>query len=238
MTVRLAALGDSTSCGQGVGLRLPLERTWPALLAARAPGTELLPLARPGARVRDVVALQLPTAVAARPRVATLLAGLNDVARAGFDDAAVQRDLLVCTGALVQCGTTVVLGRLHDPVARLPLPGALRREVLRRTAVVNEAVDVAARHPSVVVLDLAAQPVLRTAEGYEHDRLHPSALGHHALAAAAAALLDLPGDDAPGPAAEDVGVLAQLDWLVRHALPWLVAHRRSVLLPAARACLA
>ncbi len=36
MSTRLAALGDSTSCGEGVGLRVPSRLTWPARLAVAA----------------------------------------------------------------------------------------------------------------------------------------------------------------------------------------------------------
>jgi hypothetical protein len=54
MSGRIAALGDSTSCGEGVGLRVPSTGTWPARLAAATSGGELLPLSRPGARLQDL----------------------------------------------------------------------------------------------------------------------------------------------------------------------------------------
>lgn len=94
MSVQVVALGDSTSCGEGVGLAVDPALTWPARLTRALPGAGLLALAAPGARVGDVRERQLGPAPAARPHLATLLIGLNDVGRGSFCAARVRADLL------------------------------------------------------------------------------------------------------------------------------------------------
>lgn len=230
----LATLGDSVSCGEGVGLRVPLERTWVGLLAAAMPGTEHLALAAPGARTHEVRRDQLPTAVLARPELATVATGLNDVTRAGFDAAQTYADLRHCVSRLLDTGAHVLVVRLHDPTRQLPLPPALRRAVQMRVTAVNAAVDAAAG-ARVPVLDLEQVPLLRTRAAWAVDRMHPSALGHAAIASAAAQVLRDGGwfvrplqEPAPLP---DPGRVAEVSWLVRHGLPWLASHGRQVGVP-------
>lgn len=56
-------LGDSFSCGEGVGLDIRPVQTWTALLCQALPGSRLANLSTAGARVRDVRRIQLPEAV-------------------------------------------------------------------------------------------------------------------------------------------------------------------------------
>ncbi|HWH28079.1 MAG TPA: SGNH/GDSL hydrolase family protein [Mycobacteriales bacterium] len=241
MTVRVVSLGDSTSCGEGVGLAVPLDRTWPALLAAAVPGAAFLPLAVAGSKVRDVLAHQLPVAVAAEPHLATLLIGLNDVARGGFRPESVDDDLRAVVRALRRTGSTVLLGRLHDPCRHLPLPRGLREQAAERVAAVNAAVDRAAAERGargvVHVLDLDAVPELRRREAWAVDRLHPNAGAHAVLAAAAADLLRSAGLDIGVPAGQPLPARAPgrarvAWWATRHGLPWVATHARDVLVPA------
>jgi len=60
------------------------EATWVGLLASSLPGTRLAPLARPGASIGDIGRLQL-LLLPEQAALVTVLAGLNDVARAGVD---------------------------------------------------------------------------------------------------------------------------------------------------------
>lgn len=236
MTLRVAALGDSLSCGEGVGLQVPLARTWPALLCGTVPGAQLLSLAVAGSRVRDVRATQLPAAVRARPQLATVLVGLNDVSRGGFCADGFRADLQAVVGELRDAGVTVLLGRLHDPCRHLVLPARLRQRVRERIAAVNRAVDAAADGP-VHVLDLDRVPALRLRRAWAVDRLHPTAAAHGLLAQAAADLLRRNGFRMGRPPAEPLprrppGAPQEAWWLARHALPWLATHVPSVLLPA------
>jgi len=236
---RVVSLGDSFSCGEGVGVRVALRRTWVGLLADGLAGGCLRPLAAPGSVVSDVRVRQLPLALAAAPGLATLLVGLNDVIRAGFNVARVRADLRHVVGELRAGGAAVLVARLHDPSALLPVPRSLRRAVRARIAVINDAIDTAARDdPGVHVLDLAAVPALCGRAAWAVDRLHPSPLGHFAMATAALELLDRVGFAATppvvaAPEAALVGSGDEVRWLVRHGLPWFAAHSRQVVLPAA-----
>lgn len=240
MTLRVAALGDSLSCGEGVGLQVPLARTWPSLLCRTMPGAQLLSLAVAGSKVRDVRATQLPAAVRARPQLATVLIGLNDVSRSGFGADGFTDDLHAVVGGLRDAGATVLLGRLHDPCRHLVLPTRLRLRVQERVAAVNQAVDRAATvspDGAVHVLDLDRVPALRLRRAWAVDRLHPTAAAHGLLAQAAADLLRRNGFNAGHPAAEPLPsrpsrAPEEAWWLARHALPWLATHARSVLVPA------
>lgn len=223
--VRVVALGDSLSCGQGVGVGVPPEATWPALLTAGLAGAELVSLARPGARAHDLVREQLGPAMQARPRLATLLVGLNDVLRSSSCD--VEDDLGQVVAGLRSVGATVLVVRLHDPGGQLRLPGPLRRAVRRRVAVVNEALDRVASAPGVHLLDLADVSGLGPRAAWAVDRLHPGPAGHEAIAAAAGAVL---GWETGPPAGSDAaaGLLSELAWVVRHGLPYAVLHGRHM----------
>ena len=234
MIARITALGDSTSCGEGVGLRIPSSCTWPARLTAATPGAELVPLAAPGARLRDVRVHQVGVAVETGADVFTLLIGLNDVFRSGFERRAFAAELAEVVVLLRDTGALVLLGRLHDATAVLSLPPRLRDAVRSRTAQVNEAVDACAGG-RVHLLDLGAVPGLRMRRVWEVDRVHPNVAGHALIAQAAARVLRQAGCRIGPvlqprlPAAPSAAREAQ--WLVRHGLPWLGSHLPQVVIP-------
>lgn len=241
MTLRVVALGDSISCGEGVGLRVPTSRTWPALLAAALPGATLLPLATAGSKVRDVRAAQLPLAIGAQPHLATVLIGLNDLSRSGFAADRFRDDLLAVVDGLRRTGATVLLGRLHDPARHLTLPAGVRVQVAERVAAVNAVVDEAAAGP-VHVVDLDAVPGLRLRRAWAVDRLHPNEAAHGLVARAAADVLRDAGCEIGVPAAVPLprrapSPTAQAWWAGRHGVPWLASHVREVLVPALAAAL-
>lgn len=231
---QVVALGDSFTCGQGVGVRLTPEETWVGRLAARLPGAEWTSLAAPGARIADVRACQLPAVQAAD--LVTVMVGLNDVARAGFDAARARIDLLAIVEVLRARQVPVLLARLHDPSGALALRWPLCRLVRTRVAQLNAVVDDAAADPGVLVLDLAAVPALREASGWAVDRVHPSVSGQVAIAGQAAEVLRSAGwlvaAAAPSPAASAAGRLARARWWVRHGLPYAVSHGRDFAVPA------
>lgn len=231
MTV-VAALGDSFTCGVGVGVRVHPAATWVALLSRALPDGRLLRLAVPGARLADVRTGQLP-ALPARVDVATLLVGLNDIARSGFDPATVGTDLLEVVAALLDRADEVLLGRLHDAAALLPLPSRAAQVARHRIGLVNAAVDEAAGWPGVRVLDLSRVPGLTQPGGWSVDHIHPSPAGHRGMAAAAVEVLRAAGRPAVTPVAE-VAVprapsrRARSWWAVRHGLPYATGHLREI----------
>jgi lysophospholipase L1-like esterase len=225
VTACLIALGDSFSCGEGVGIRVPSEQTWVGLLTATL-GADLICTAQPGATVGSVRREQLPVAVASDVLVATVLVGLNDVSRGGFAAESFEDDLRAVVAALP--GPRVLLLRLHDPCLQFPFAASLSGWIRKRVAAVNTAVDaVAALDPRALVLDLDELPGLRMREAWAVDRLHPSRFGHSVIAAAAAELL-VGKRQALLPKSAPSRPIQEAAWLVRHALPWTVTKSLPV----------
>lgn len=188
---RLVSLGDSFSCGEGVGLRYRPEQIWVRQLADLL-GLQLGQLARPGATLHEVRRDQLPTALAAGPgAVATLFAGPNDLFHAGYNPTALHRTCAEIATALAATFDLVLIGRWHDPLQLYPMPRRLRRRVLERVGELNDAVDASAAIAlagggRVAVVDLAGEPELAARSAWAIDRVHPSVLGHALIARAAA----------------------------------------------------
>ena len=230
---RVLALGDSITCGEGVGVRVHLAHTWAAVLA-HALDAEFDLLAERGAKTAQMRADQLPLAVTLRPELATVLVGLNDVSRTGWHPESVADDLRATVTALRDNGSTVLLGRLHDPTTQLPMPGWLRAMTQRRLDIVNTTVDALAG-PDVLVLDLASVPELWRRSGWAVDRVHPSVLGHRGIAQAALRVLREAGWHGPSQvsvpsAMEECSRFAEARWLALHGAPFLVRNmaRRAV----------
>lgn len=230
MRPRLAALGDSISCGEGVGVGVGPDDAWVGVLA-RSLDAELDVLATPGVRIDHVRHVQLPGAIARRSTYASLLIGLNDMVAARFDAAQVRDDLLHTVGELHEAGHIVLLGRLHDPTALIPTPRWIRRRFLERVDVVNAAVD-DARALGVHVVDLGRIPALQSRGGWALDRVHPGLTGHRAIAAAAVTALTEGGVRVPAPIPAPVVLhansrLAEMRWLAQHGAPYLAKKARE-----------
>jgi lysophospholipase L1-like esterase len=227
----LAALGDSVTCGEGVGLRIPFEKTWPSLLA-EATGLTPHSLAVAGAQVRDVREKQLPQMP--RCTVAGVLIGLNDVCRGGFDQAGFEAEMTAVVEGIQWRADHVMLATLPDPSRHLWVPQRVRRHVSKRLAAANEAIVAAgATAPSVQVLDVAALPDMQLRCAWSPDRVHPSPFGHIAIAAAAADLLGaLPNNDlVVAPPAERAPNVSQAWWLMRYGTGYLLRRGHTFARP-------
>ena len=206
-------------------MRVHLAHTWTAVLA-HALGAELELLAERGARTAQMRSAQLPLALSNRAPLATVLVGLNDVSRTGWQPRQVVLDLRATVTALRDVDSTVLLARLHDPTLHLPMPARLRAMARDRVALINAEIDALAGR-EVLVLDLGAVPELSLRSGWAVDRAHPSVLGHRAIAQAALALLRANGWRAPEevslPSAwQQPGRIAEAAWLARHGAPFLL----------------
>lgn len=256
MSVTIVALGDSFSCGEGVGLDIAPEQTWTALLCAALPGARLTNLSTAGSRVRDVRRHQLPAAVAAQPQLATIMVGLNDVIRSGLCAEQIRWDMQALVDDLRGCGATVLIARWHDPGAVLGLPPGLRRALAQRLAGVNAAVDAAVAaaadtppapgaireggpyvvRPYVVTLDLGGIPELTDPGAWAVDGIHPSPAGHRAIALSATRILagiGVSGVRIPKvanllPMPPGASSARRVRWLLARGLPWLVQHSGRV----------
>lgn len=233
--MRIVSLGDSVTAGVGDRPSCEGDLGWAAHLARSLGCREFNNLARVGARARDVMVEQLPTARRQRPDVATVLVGGNDALRTSFDAARVAEEVGTCAEELRNCGSDVVVVLLHDPQRVLPGGGwAFGRVMAERAREINEHIRaVAADIPGVIALDPSAYRATYEPRSWHIDRMHPSAHGHRALASAAGQSLMARGWT-PGPVAappEDANSRwDNLAWLIRNGAPWF-AKRSVDLLP-------
>jgi len=240
---RFVAVGDSFTEGlqdgpdpQGV------FRGWAdrlaAALAGRDPGTTYANLAVRGKLLGEVVADQLPVALALGPDLLSFHAGGNDVLRPGADLDAVLCDYDDAVAHAVAGAGTVVLFTVLERSG--DSGGRMAEGLAARIAGWNDGVrDVATRHGAVLV-DTARVPVLTDRRLWHSDRLHLSPAGHARVAGAVCAALGV--DDgtphAPGwwaaplpptPRTTPVGrLLDDAGWAFGHLLPWALRRLRGV----------
>jgi lysophospholipase L1-like esterase len=226
------ALGDSTTEGLVDVYPDGRFRGWADRLAERLAEVEpdllYANLAVRGKRAAQVRADQLAPALALRPDLASVLAGLNDLLRKQCDVAAVAAEIEAMTAALREAGADVLLFTLPDPVKVNPLARAAAPRLRALNAMVR---DVAARHGARVV-DLDRTPVASDPRLWALDRLHANPEGHARIAAGAAYMLGLPGSDEswrvefPDPCARR-SAAAHAVWAGRYFTPWLIRRLRG-----------
>lgn len=224
----LATLGDSTTVGLGDPAAGGGWRGFPVLLQAALGASRLVNPARTGARMRAVLAEQVPIAVAARPEITVVFVGMNDTLRSDFDPAAMAADGAAAITALRAAGSRVLLVRYHDHTRVFRLPATLRRALQRRIVQLNAVMDELAMADGVALLDLDALPGAYDRTAWAVDRLHPSELGHRMLAGGFAALAADAGFAVPQPVGQqcaggrEITAAHRIAWLVIKGLPWLI----------------
>ncbi|MDX3660040.1 SGNH/GDSL hydrolase family protein [Streptomyces sp. ID05-26A] len=234
--LRYVALGDSQTEGIGDGDDVRGLRGWADRLsehvARHSPGLLYANLAVRGRRTGQVRAEQLTPALAMRPDLATVVAGVNDVLRPNFDLDDVAEHLEAMFAALTAQGATVATITFPDVGRVTPLA----RPISRRVVALNERIRVAAKRHDVVVAETAEHPVVTDPRLWSTDRLHPSALGHERIAAAVAHALGLPNSDdswsRPLPVARTATpgwriVGGELRWIGTFLGPWVVRRVRG-----------
>lgn len=226
---RYVAIGDSQTEGVGDGDEAHGYRGWAdrlaEMLAEGNPGLGYANLAVRGRLTARIKAEQLGPALALRPDLVTVMAGMNDLVRPGFDAAHVARDIedmfteLTAAGARVATVTFPDIGRI-SPLARRALP-----RVLDLNARIRAAAD---RH-GVVVLDTFPHRVTTDPRLWSADRLHASPLGHARIAAGMADALGIPGHESwtrpllpPAPPVSALrAVAAETAWFAGFMGPWV-----------------
>jgi lysophospholipase L1-like esterase len=232
---RYVALGDSQTEGLGDGDDVVGHRGWADRFAehlARAnPGLLYANLAVRGRVAAQIRAEQVPAALELKPDLVTVMAGMNDIIRPGFDAANVAGDLEAMYAALTSSGAHVVTVTFPDIGKIAPLARPLVPRVIELNGLVHEA---AARH-GVTVIDTYPLPYITDARMWSTDRLHASPAGHARFAAAMAHVLELPGSDDtwkspldPLPAPRRwQATWAELRWLGTFAGPWIARRLRG-----------
>jgi lysophospholipase L1-like esterase len=190
---RFVAIGDSLTEGKGDVHPDGSLRGFADLLAGSLveadPSAAYANLARPSVRVHEVLADQVPEAVAFEPDLITAIAGVNDAIAMAFrpDEVA---------GRIDEMFASLREGAPRAAIATATLPdlahvSAVARMWRGRVRVLNEATRLAGRRHGLLVVDL--DRLLRMSrEEVAMDRVHPSPLGHLRFARAFAAQLGLP----------------------------------------------
>lgn len=222
-----AALGDSFT--EGLDDQRPdgSYRGWADLVAAdlarRQPGLRYANLAVRGRLMSQVVAEQVPRALAMRPDLVSLVGGVNDMLRPSFDIGALHRTLDRAVGRLRESGSEVMLVVGVNPTARSK---SLAR-LMPRVVALNETVAAVAERWDCYPVDLFDADVFDDQRMWAPDRLHLSPAGHERVAGAYLQALGL-GDDSwrvplPSAGSQTFSVARREDaqWLRAHLVPWL-----------------
>ena len=228
---RIVTLGDSITLGMGDPEPGGGWRGWASILAAGLPKPELHNLAAKGAQAKHVERDQLPNALLLRPHVASVVVGINDTLRAGFDPVRTGQATARTVAALTASGATVLTMRLPDPAQMFGLPPGLARPLSRRMRAVNAELDRIAAHYGTLHWDASTDPETYDKRNWSVDRLHPNERGHRLIAcrlwerlyAAGVPVTEPPGAEptSPPPTRRDDAL-----WMATKGTKWFL--RRSI----------
>lgn len=198
-------------------------------LAASRPGLRYANLAVRGKLLRQIVAEQLPVALAAKPELVTLAGGGNDLLRPGTDLNTLTTLFDDAVGQLRDAGCHVILFTGADPGNR-PVLRRLRGKI----AAFNQRLHAVADRHGCTMVDMWQLPALTDVRAWSADRLHLSAEGHRRVALYVCSRLDLAADDdwsTPWPPAQPIPLWTQryddLRWAKDHLLPWIARRLRG-----------
>ncbi len=227
---RFVAIGDSSTEGVGDEDQDGNPRGWVDRLAgaiAEHQGhLEYANLAIRGKMTSQIRDEQLPEALAMRPDLVSVLAGMNDLLHPTFDARATAAEVGEMFRAFRRQGATVLTITMPDPTPNLPFTGIFQP----RLRAFNDEIRKQARRHGVILADIAAHPSQSDRRLWSDDRLHGNSAGHAIVARGVAHRLGLPGYDRawleplPDPGIRPnlpAAVRAQLTWTHQHALPWL-----------------
>jgi lysophospholipase L1-like esterase len=226
---RYVAIGDSFTEGVGDidasrpnGVRGWADRV-AEVLATTTDDFGYANLAVRGRTMGPILAEQLEPAIALEPDLITVYAGGNDLIRPRCDVDSLGEVYDDAVATLAATGATVGVFTAFDPGGGGPFA-----RLRGRFAVYNEQVrEIAERHGAVVLDSWRMRPE-RPELMWSEDRLHLGPLGHRAVAIE---VLDTLGISHPLDLSDPTGSLgetpfqagrrADLEWVVRHAAPWI-----------------
>jgi lysophospholipase L1-like esterase len=235
---RYVAIGDSQTEGlwdgdDVVGL-IGFADRFAATIDSVHPGLQYANLAIRGTLVADVLRTQVPQALAMRPDLITVCAGMNDVIQPGRKFGRALADLDTLYAALAESGIPrlQVVTTTFPNVAQL-IP--LGRIVSPRVARINKVIRAAADRYGFALVDLYTAASISDPEMWTIDRFHASTRGHILFAAAAAEAINLPGSNhdwaepSSNPARSSFAGRAyeQLRWTQDLFMPWFWRRLRG-----------
>lgn len=227
---RMLSIGDSFT--EGIGDANPDStgglRGWADRVAEQLgqnnPEFGYANLAVRGRLLQQILDEQLQPALNLKPDLVTLSAGGNDLIRPGGDPDTLAIQLEEAVGALRKAGATVVLfngpDTSHTPVLNL---------VRSKVGIYNSNLHaIAVRHDAVFADMWAMRNILNNPPMWADDRLHFSAMGHHAIAMMVLDALSVNHSLTPQSVPELPSSTwrharaADLYWAKEHLLPWVV----------------
>jgi lysophospholipase L1-like esterase len=237
------ALGDSFTEGlgdpyaNGTGYRGWADR-FAERVATEWPGLRYANLAVRGKVVAQVVAEQLPAAVAMTPDLVSIAAGGNDLLRPRADPDALALEFEAAVVELRAAGSEVLVFTGFDP---RPFP--VVRLIRGKVAAYNMHLRAIADRSDCYLVDLWSMRVLDDPREWSADRLHLSPDGHRRIALRTCEILGLPvtedwREPLPPRLRLDQATKAKADWLAarrldarwarEYAVPWMSRRLRGV----------
>src|SRR5271170_5275552 len=221
------AIGDSFTEGlndaaPGGGYRGWADRL-AGLVAVEHPGLQYANLAVQGKLIRQIVAEQVPAAVAVSPGLVSLAAGGNDIIRPGGDPDTLAEIFDGAVARLRASGSRVLMFTGADLVG-FPVMRLLRG----RIAAYNMHLRSIADERGCDLVDLWSMRFLRDLSAWSPDRLHLTSRSHQRVALRACEVLGLPvSEDWRVPPVDDlrpVPASARGPWVADRG-PWVAARR-------------
>ena len=160
------------------------------MLAAEYPGLRYANLAVRGKLLRQIVAEQVPAAVAMSPSLVSIAGGGNDILRPGTDPDTLAELFDAAVARLRQSGCRVLMFTGFDPVG-MPVLRLLRG----RIAAYNMNIRAVADARGCYLVDLWSMRFLRDIRAWSPDRLHLTAESHRRVALRACEVLGVPVTD-------------------------------------------
>ena len=233
------AIGDSFTEGlndpaPGGGFRGWADRL-AGMLAAEYPGLRYANLAVRGKLLRQIVAEQVPAAVAMSPSLVSIAGGGNDILRPGSDPDTLAELLDAAVARLLQSGCRVLMFTGFDPVA-MPVLRLLRGRIAAYNMNIRAVADVRGCY----LVDLWSMRFLRDIRAWSPDRLHLTAESHRRVALRACEVLGVPvaddwrvpldgslsgGATRPGPQATAEVAEAAVEAAALGRAAWMAARR-------------
>lgn len=199
------------------------------LLAVEQPALHYANLAVRGKYVHQVMADQLPFALASGADLVSFCAGGNDILKPSADPDAIAQLYESGVEALRAAGSEVLIFTGFDT-----RPTPVLKYVRGRVATYNGHLRAIADRHGCLLVDIWSMRVLQDPRAWSPDRLHLSAAGHRRVALRAAEVLGVAVDadwNEPWPpmTAPTWTQLRRSDWewTTEHFLPWVGRHLRG-----------
>ncbi|WP_194411007.1 SGNH/GDSL hydrolase family protein [Microbacterium cremeum] len=182
---RVVVLGDSIA--EGLGDRVPgyRDRSWAERLVAALESAvgpiASLNLGRRGRRAGEILAYQVPPAVAFAPDLVVVTAGANDILQRSFSLSAVTDEIDRILDRVTSGGALAVTFGLFDLSKVADVPDHVGTRLGRRIAEVNGATQRLAARYDAVHVDFERHPALDRSL-FSSDLIHPNRRGHAYIA--------------------------------------------------------